>query len=246
VVQAVLVLELAGRDDDWQGTLESVLDTDDTIARCQQGDARAFRELFMRHRSEVARLVFRMAGPHVDIEDLVQEVFLQVHRSLKDFRGQAKFATWLHRVAVNVVLMQRRAARCRPQLADFQAEDSHPDSRIGPDEDAERTERLSAFRKLLDQLPEKKRTVFILHEIQGLSPLDISKIVGAPVLTVRTRLFYARKDLASMMRSEPVLAAFAQGFGRTGVKDLEMDKAGGSESSKNAVRTASNFVEGAR
>ena len=65
---------------------------------------------------------------------------------------------------------------------------------------------------MIEKLAEKKRTVFVLHEVEGLSPAEISTIVGAPVLTVRTRLFYARKELASMLRDEPLLAAFAEGF----------------------------------
>jgi RNA polymerase sigma-70 factor (ECF subfamily) len=191
-----------------------VVDEDGTIARSIDGDPQAFRSLFVRHRAEVARLVYRMAGSGADVEDLVQEVFLQVHRSLKDFRGQARFTTWLHRVTVNVVLMHRRAARSRPQLAMQQPDDLQPDPRLLPDEDAVRLERLRAFSKLVDTLSEKKRTVFILHEIEGLAPSEIAKIVRAPVLTVRTRLFYARRELAERMRTVPLLVGFAEGLAR--------------------------------
>jgi RNA polymerase sigma-70 factor, ECF subfamily len=184
------------------------------VARCQRGDGEAFRQLFFRHRSEVARLVFRMVGPRAELEDIIQEVFLQVHRSLKDFRGQSKFTTWLHRVTVNVVLMHRRAAKSRPQLVSPQIEEVQADARLSPDEDVARLERMRAFRRLLEQLAEKKRTVFLLHELEGLSPAEIAKIVGAPVLTVRTRLFYARRELAEMLKHEPVLAPFAQAFER--------------------------------
>jgi RNA polymerase sigma-70 factor (ECF subfamily) len=88
------------------------------VARCQAGDKHAFREIFLRHRSDVARLVQRMMGPVADVDDVVQEVFFQVHRSVKDFRGQARFSTWLYRVTVNVVLMQRRSAKSRPVLVE--------------------------------------------------------------------------------------------------------------------------------
>jgi RNA polymerase sigma-70 factor (ECF subfamily) len=218
-VDTAIGLFLTGRHPGGRVSLYAVLDTDDMVVRCQRGEAAAFRQLFLRHRAEVARLVFRMVGPRVDLEDLVQEVFLQVHRSLKDFRGQAKFTTWLHRVTVNVVLMHRRAARSRPQLVPPQVEDSQADPRLLPDEDVARRERLQAFRRVIDRLGEKKRTVFILHEIEGLSPAEISKIVGAPVLTVRTRLFYARRELAEMLQDEPSLASFAEAFGRAGVEE---------------------------
>jgi RNA polymerase sigma-70 factor (ECF subfamily) len=78
---------------------------------------------------------------------------------------------------------------------------------------------MRAFRRVIDQLAEKKRTVFILHELDGRSPAEISQIVGAPVLTVRTRLFYARRELAEMLKHEPTLAAFAQAFERSGADE---------------------------
>jgi RNA polymerase sigma-70 factor (ECF subfamily) len=78
---------------------------------------------------------------------------------------------------------------------------------------------MRAFRRVIDQLAEKKRTVFILHELDGQSPAEISKIVGAPVLTVRTRLFYARRELAEMLKHEPTLAAFARAFERSGTEE---------------------------
>ena len=186
-------------------------EVDALVKASQQGDRAAFAKLFRRHRGDVARLVYRMLGPTADAEDVVQEVFLQVHRSLGEFRGQAKFTTWLHRVAVNVVLMTRRAAKSRPALHhEREPEADHePDHGPLPDEDAVRSQRIEAFRRLLDRLAEKKRAVFILHEIEGRSPAEIAELVDAPVLTVRTRLFYARRELDAMMRDEPALAQLA-------------------------------------
>ena len=213
-MQAARVLALAGPERPRQGTLCLVLDTDEMVARCQRGDETAFRQLFAHHRADVARLVHRMAGPNADLEDIVQEVFVQVHRSLGDFRGQAKFSTWLHRVAVNVVLMYRRARRSRPELVSAEPGRGEPDARIGPDEDVARRERMRAFWRVLERLPEKKRTVFVLHEIEGMAPAEIAQIVRAPILTVRTRLFYARRALSRLLRDEPLLESFAEAFAR--------------------------------
>jgi RNA polymerase sigma-70 factor (ECF subfamily) len=102
--------------------------------------------------------------------------------------------------------------------------DREPDRRLLPDEDAARRVRVEAFRRLLDRLPEKKRTVFILHEIEGKLPVEIAQIVDAPVLTVRTRLFYARRELAEMMREEPSLSQLAEELG-----DSAAMRAGGDE-----------------
>lgn len=181
---------------------------DAVIARAQAGDSQAFRAVYERHRVDVARLVFRMIGQRADLDDVIQEVFVQVHRSLRDFRGQSKFTTWLHRVTVNVVLMYRRSARSRPVFADETVPETRSDAAVMmPDEDADRRERMRAFSRVLAKLPEKKRDVFVLHELEGLPPADIARIVGAPVLTVRTRLFYARRDIEKLMLEEPCLAA---------------------------------------
>jgi RNA polymerase sigma-70 factor, ECF subfamily len=178
------------------------------LSKAAAGDTAAFRVLYARHRADVARLVCRMLGARSDLDDVVQEVFFQVFRSLRDFRGQSKFSTWLHRVTVNVVLMHRRAARSRPIYSEEVSYDVTPDRELtAPDEDADRRERMRAFGRLIERLAEKKRTVFILHELEGIPPTDIATIVGAPVLTVRTRLFYARRELEAMLVDEPTLAS---------------------------------------
>ena len=189
------------------GKIRCVTDVSSLVTRCREGDAAAFRELFQAHRHDVARVIYRMTGTSGDVEDLVQEVFLQVHRSIGDFRGDARLSTWLYRLTVNVVLMHRRALRSRPQLVGEAAAAPPRDQRILPDEQVARRRRMQTFYRVLDKLSEKKRTVFILHEIDGLSPLEIAKVVDAPVLTVRTRLFYARRELAAMIREEPDLAS---------------------------------------
>ena len=183
------------------------------LSKAAAGDTEAFRKLYALHRADVARLVFRMLGARSDLDDVVQEVFFQVFRSLKDFRGQSKFSTWLHRVTVNVVLMHRRAARSRPSYSEEAAHDLTPDRQnVPPDEDADRRERMRAFDRLLGRLADKKRTVFILHELEGVPPAEIATIVGAPILTVRTRLFYARRELEAMLADEPSLASLRSTF----------------------------------
>jgi RNA polymerase sigma-70 factor (ECF subfamily) len=192
-------------------------DEDGVVRRAAAGDADAFRTLFLRHRSDVSRLVYRMLSAPADLDDVVQEVFVQVFRSLKDFRGQSKFSTWLHRVTVNVVLMHRRSARSRPILTEEAPSDLvADDGQTLPDEDAERHERMRAFQRLLSRLADKKRVVFVLHELEGMAPQEIADIVGAPVLTVRTRLFYARRELEAMLAEEPSLASLRQTFSKKG------------------------------
>ena len=176
------------------------------VRRCLAGDSSSFELLFRRHVAHVGGLVHRMLGPSSEHEDLVQEVFLQVIRSLPGFRDEARFSTWLYRVTVNVVLMHRRAQGRRPRLVE--EERAAPPADSGPLAEAslETRLRVQAFYRLLARLSDKKRTVFVLHELEGLTPARIGEIVGAPVLTVRTRLFYARRELLQWLDEEPELA----------------------------------------
>jgi RNA polymerase sigma-70 factor (ECF subfamily) len=182
---------------------------DDLVAKCRAGDARAFREIFQLYRGDVTRLLHRMVGRNADLEDLVQEVFVQVHRSIKSFRAESRLSTWIYRVGVNVALMHRRAAKSRPLIVATPHEPLIFDESSPPDEQLFRRRRIEALYRLLDRVSEKKRVVYVLHELEGMSPNEISKIVGAPVLTVRTRLFYARREVLAMLREEPTLAAVA-------------------------------------
>jgi len=178
------------------------------VVRAARGDASAFREMYQIHRRDVARLAARLLGPRSDLEDVIQEVFIQVFRSLSAFRGDSKFNTWLHRVTVNVVLMYLRAARSRPQLADAEAQeiDQQDEHSISPLENAAKNERLRALYRILDTLSDKKRAVFILHDLEGHPPAEIARLVDSNVLTVRTRLFYARREVYAAMAADPSLA----------------------------------------
>jgi RNA polymerase sigma-70 factor (ECF subfamily) len=190
------------------------------IDRALAGDASAFRELFRAHRNDVARVVYRLLGPSADLEDVVQEVFLHVYRSLPSFRGDSRFSTWLYRLAVNVTRMHVRRGRSRPKFANVEVPDvaSEVDARRDdPEALSEQRERVRVLYRLLDQIGEKKREVIVLHDFEGMPAKEIATLVDAPVLTVRTRLFYARKELYALMAAEPslseVLAALQKNAG---------------------------------
>jgi RNA polymerase sigma-70 factor, ECF subfamily len=193
------------------GILRNVGDSDDLVARCKAGDRLAFATLFHEQRASVTQLVHRMTGGSSEIEDLVQEVFVQVHKSLGSFRNQSRLSTWIYRIAVNVVLMHRRASKSRPFSLLPPAEPAAADSAATPDEQLARRRRIDAFYRVLERIGDKKRTVYVLHELEGLSPAEIATIVGAPVLTVRTRLFYARREVLSLLTAEPALAGVMEG-----------------------------------
>jgi len=179
----------------------------DLVDAAQQGDDAAFRLLYRTHRGEVHRVIHRLIGPNPDMEDIIQEVFLQVHRSLGSFRGQAKFSTWLHRVAVNVALQHLRRKRTAVKTrAEENVECRAVDSPPTPHEQAETRDRLAAVRRALDRLSPKKRAVVVMHDMEGLDAHEIAKVVKAPVFTVRTRLFYGRKELYQELLKEPAFS----------------------------------------
>jgi RNA polymerase sigma-70 factor (ECF subfamily) len=185
---------------------------EELVERARSGDRHAFRQLFLAHRSQVARVIQRLV-PTNEIEDVVQDVFLHVHRSLSSFRGDAKFSTWLFRLSLNVARMHVRRGRSRPKLSlagdtsDAQLERPHVDT---PATESERRERVAALDRLLAKLSEKKREALVLHDFEGMSAEEISKIVEAPVMTVRTRVFYARRELYAALAEEPALAGLSR------------------------------------
>jgi RNA polymerase sigma-70 factor (ECF subfamily) len=189
-----------------------MVDAIDPLVRlAQRGDEHAKNELFKRHRSEVARIVARALGPDADVEDVVQDAFIQIFRSIDSFRGDSKFSTWLFRLVTNVARMHLRKRRVRPVIADGVAPETavRSDTHGSPELAAERSWRIRRLYQHLDQLSDKKRTVLVLHDFEGVAPIEIAEIVEAPVLTVRTRLFYARRELYAALASDPDLASLA-------------------------------------
>jgi RNA polymerase sigma-70 factor (ECF subfamily) len=182
------------------------------VERVRAGDRHAFRQLFLNHRGQVARVIQRFVAPN-EIDDVVQEVFLHVHRSLASFRGEARFTTWLYRLSLNVARMHVRKARSRPKLS-LTGDSERPELDRGhgdtPATESERRERVAALDRLLTQLSDKKREALVLHDFEGVGAEEIAKIVGAPVMTVRTRVFYARRELYAAIAQEPALAGLAR------------------------------------
>lgn len=180
------------------------------LARCRDGDREALGELYRRYRPEAYRFIRHAVRHSEECEDILQEVFLEVAHSLRTYAGRSSFEGWLRSICVRTAL--RHLKRRRRQVGD--SEDAVPRgsaaAEAAPDEDPgegfERRERARRIQALLERLAPKKRVVLVLHDFEGIAPKDISRMVGAPVLTVRTRLFYARKELAALAAADPVLA----------------------------------------
>jgi RNA polymerase sigma-70 factor (ECF subfamily) len=172
------------------------------------GPARAerpsFSALYRAHVQQVSRWACRLAGPTIEAEDVVQEVFMIAHRQLPTFRGDSQASTWLFGITQNVVRHRRRKENVRRWLlaavSNAGSDAPAPPARPTPVEELERREATATVYRALDGLGEKYRTVFILFELEGLTGPEIAGLLGLPAATLRVRLFRARALFADRLR----------------------------------------------
>jgi RNA polymerase sigma factor (sigma-70 family) len=160
------------------------------VEQIRQGQNDAYRVLIERHKNYIFTLIFRMIEHRETAEDLTQEVFIKLHRSLHLFRGDAKFTTWLYRMTANIVTDYRRSKRRRPLEAVldivkgwFSDPDEQPEARTLRKEEHE------SIQELLRELPDKYRLVIYLYHYKQLSYQGIADVLQVPVKTVETRLY---------------------------------------------------------
>lgn len=168
------------------------------VAHVRAGDVVAFEDFYRLTRDDVARTLWRLLGRRSDLDDLVQETYLQLFKSLKTFRGEAKVRTFLYRVCANVALMQLRWWRRRPEEPWAEVPESIC-ATATPEQAAQAAQASRLVQRALATLPAKKRVVFVYHELCGLGPEEIAEAVGAPVNTVRSRLHHARLEFTTAM-----------------------------------------------
>ncbi|HEX9349354.1 MAG TPA: sigma-70 family RNA polymerase sigma factor [Gemmatimonadales bacterium] len=164
---------------------------DDLVARAQAGDQTAFRELYRQHAGRVYALCLRLTGDDGDAEDRTQDVFVRLWDKLRSFRGDSAFSSWLHRLAVNVVLNERRTTSRRERRV-MPAED--PDSMVGAQHAAPLNLNIDLERAIAE-LPDGAREVFVLYDIEGYGHGEIAQLVGIAEGTSKAQLFRARRLL---------------------------------------------------
>lgn len=171
------------------------------IERCRGGDDEAFRELVDQHKRLVFALIARSVTDQARAEELAQEVFLRVYRGLRFFRGESRLATWIYRIATNVIVEERRPARPLHVSLDEPAADSErPRFEPGAEDrafsDLELQDRL---RKAIEQLPVAYQILVNGHYLEGLRYEDLSESLGLPMGTVKTHLHRAKRLLRRML-----------------------------------------------
>ena len=180
------------------------------LRRLRDRDERAFRELLESHRDRVFNITFRMLGNQAEAEDVAQEVFITVFKTIDTFREESKFSTWLYRVTVNhcknrIKYLSRRHEKSRDELD----ESTNTDGVNGaiaapPPRSPERALEAQQMEKLLQEaiaeLDEDHRTVVVLRDVEDLSIEEICAITDLPDGTVKSRLHRARKALQRKLK----------------------------------------------
>lgn len=180
-------------------------ETDDfeLVHRSQAGDTAAYEELVRRYHGKIYGLVYSMTSSREDAEDLTQEVFVKAWKALGRFRGQSGFYTWVYRIALNRTINFRKKRNRRQGISfdefdpDIKQAESYKE--FSSKGSVLRKMSLSEFQKKMNEallkLSDKHRAVVVMHDVQGMPHAEIAKIMHCSEGTVRSRLFYARKQL---------------------------------------------------
>ena len=178
---------------------ESPGDDKDLVERLQASDPAAFEALVRAYQHRVFGVAARMLGNRTDAEDVAQEVFLRVHRAIGSFRGEAKLSTWLYGIAANLCLNRLASADQRRVRHDDDAIMRTPSEAADAITTIERNEVDTALRQAIAELPDERRIVVVLRDLEGLSYDEIAQALDLEPGTVRSRLHRARLDLKSKM-----------------------------------------------
>jgi RNA polymerase sigma-70 factor (ECF subfamily) len=176
------------------------------LRRVLAGDRGAFEALVSRYHRIVFAIAFRMTGNRAEAEDVSQEVFLRVYRSLRQFDASLPFAPWIRRIAGNAALnhLRRRGLERRhaaPESDQGQIPDL-PDAAADPEERVARAEEAGRLERALAALPENQRLAVTLKYVEGLTAEEIAQAMGAPRNTVKTWLLRARERLREELKHE--------------------------------------------
>ena len=177
------------------------------IGRAKTGDLAAYDELVRRYQERIYATVYHMTANHEDANDLAQEAFIKAYQALKSFKGDSSFFTWVYRIAVNKTInfLKQRKNKAHMSLNDLDFNAEHDPGLVAlvsdktPRREANLSELQGKLNEALQKLSDTHRLVVTLHDVQGLSHDEISKIMDCNTGTVRSRLFYARQQLQAYL-----------------------------------------------
>jgi RNA polymerase sigma factor (sigma-70 family) len=185
------------------------------VARTQAGEAGAFDQLVVKYTPRLYGLVYNMTSNHEDTNDLLQDVFAKAYKAIRGFRGKSSFYTWIHSIAVNMTLnfLKKRGRRYHLSLDDVDASIQNDKEFLeltatsSPVREADLSELQRRLNEAMMKLSEEHRAVVTMFHIQGMPHAEISKILRVSEGTVRSRLFYANRQLQNYLdefRKNPV------------------------------------------
>jgi len=176
----------------------------EAIERAKQGDAEAFEILYNLHKRRVYSLCLRMTANTAEAEDLTQEAFMQLYRKIGTFRGESAFSTWLHRMAVNVVLMRlrKKGLPIVPLEETIETEEESPKKEPGaPDLTLEGSIDRMQLQRAIEALPPGYRSIFVLHDVEGFEHNEIAELVGCSIGNSKSQLHKARLKLRDLLKT---------------------------------------------
>ena len=175
-------------------------------SRCVVGDRAAQRRLFELHRQRVHAILYRMLGSNRDIDDLIQEAFLEIFRSLPRYRGEAQLGTWIDRITTRVVY--RYFSRKRPAPVHLEAVPDVAHGEPGPDRQALARQAARRLYSVLDKLDPKYRMAFVLHVVEGRPLREVAELTETSLVATKSRVWRARREVMKRARKDPALASF--------------------------------------
>lgn len=181
--------------------------SDETLVRAaHQGDMNAFEELVKRHREKIFARAFSMLRNEDEAVDLSQEAWVKAWQRLNQFQGDSSFVTWITRIVINLCLdhLRKQKRQKTDSIEQMDEETGGVERQLpvitpNPTEKLERQELRVRINRALDQLSEEHRTVLVLHEFEEMEYKEIAKTMGCSIGTVMSRLFYARRRMASLL-----------------------------------------------
>lgn len=178
----------------------------EAIEEAKKGSGEAFEYLYNMHKRRIYSLCLRMTGDPADAEDLTQEAFLQMFRKIGTFRGESAFATWLHRLAVNLVLMRLRKKNLLTSSLDEPVGQGEDEMRVREFGSEDLTLSGAVDRLALDRavqaLPAGYRTIFYLHDVEGYEHKEIAGMIGCSVGNSKSQLHKARMRLRDLLQMD--------------------------------------------
>jgi RNA polymerase sigma-70 factor, ECF subfamily len=182
----------------------------DLISRAAGGDAAAFQALVERHRALVYRVAYQFAGNHHDAEDIAQDVFIKVYRSLDRFRQESQLTSWMYRIVMNACIDHRRRSRTMSSAATGDEAEyrmsNAPEETPGPEERAYAGEIGEVLQLEIGRLPKGQRIVFVMRHYQGMKLCEIAEALGLAEGTVKRQLHAAVHRLRDALAQVRVTA----------------------------------------